>query len=177
MLSSATKRSLLKIVVLLLGSFLIGLAGNLLHPRKLSLWSPVYSLAELSKGQCTASAEAIHDWKMVSVEEAITLCNTSKHLVIADLRPSLEYAQGHIPKAVHLPCHEDKGLSFLTTLEKGATLLIYDRDGTSIELESAIKAAKAQGVAEVYILQGGFSAWQKHGAAESGSCTHCDFGF
>lgn len=192
-----TARSTLRAGLLLVGSAALGLLINAVHPAGLPLLRPVYSQAEI--GQCSAGgagfpgrgpgpgepgagpsqkgpAFAAQAPRALTSEEAARLRvqRAQGGLVIGDLRPADRYAAGHIAGAIHLPCEGQKGLSALRGLSPGTALLLYDADGRSMELSTAAATAALRGVAEVYTLSGGFSAWLRAGLdAESGTCDHC----
>lgn len=170
---------LLRMLLLVFLGGVLGVSGNALHPAGVPLRKPVFSLAEV--GQCSLSeegqaaprpeAEPLPAGKAT----ALSLQNRPDHPVLfGDLRTPEEYARGHVPGALHLPCSGPVGLMALDKIPPGAELVLYDRDGRSPELQTAAQTAVFRGVSKVYVLQGGFSAWLgEMQPAESGTCERC----
>lgn len=79
--------------------------------------------------------------------------------VAVDVRESFEWAQGHIPKALHAPLSDLQHSA--KSLPRDKALVIYCLSGA----RSAKAAAqlKALGFADVTNLAGGIGAWRAHG--------------
>jgi rhodanese-related sulfurtransferase len=80
-------------------------------------------------------------------------------LLVIDLRGPPDYAGGRIPGSVSLPGRAIE--SRWKKVPTGRTLLFVDDDGSRIEAICAL--ARAQGLADVAALRGGFEAWFEAG--------------
>jgi rhodanese-related sulfurtransferase len=76
-------------------------------------------------------------------------------LLVIDLRGPPDYAGGRIPGSVSLPGRAIE--SRWKKVPTGRTLLFVDDDGSRVEAVCAL--ARAQGIADVAALRGGFEAW------------------
>lgn len=164
--------------IVLGAGLLVGLLGNALHPRGVSLSRPVRSLAE--PGQCAPPSVGPAEPGRPPVQPIVLspqearLLRSQPGVVFGDLRPPEQYARGHIAGAMHLPCNGPLGQRAFARLAAGTRLVLYDEDGRSPELATAAATALMRGMGEVYVLQGGFSGWLAAGlAAESGACNDC----
>lgn len=172
--------TLMRVGILLGGGALSGLAGNALHPSGLRLTQPVLSQAEI--GQCSGpgpqganppAPTLLEAPEWISVQQALSLRGTPG-LIIGDLRPPKDYAQGHITNAIHLPCSGALGEEAFNKIPSGGKLLLYDADGQSPQLQQAATTALIRGLPKVYLLQGGFAGWTLAALpAESGTCERC----
>ena len=81
-----------------------------------------------------------------------------KGMVLLDVRTDKEYAQGHIPGAVHVPL-SDIG-NKVKKLKKDKELVVYCRNGN--QSIWAIKRLMGMGYRNLYNLRGGYNAWQRH---------------
>lgn len=169
----------MRVAILLGGGALCGFAGNAVHPGGLRLTQPVWSQAET--GQCSGPTHqggapptpTLEAPAWISVQQALAL-RGAPGLVIGDLRPPREYAQGHIAGAVHLPCSGALGQEAFSKIPSGGKLLLYDADGQSPQLQQAATTALIRGLSKVYLLQGGFVGWTLAALpAESGTCDRC----
>ena len=80
-----------------------------------------------------------------------------KGMMLLDVRPDKEYAQGHIPGAVHVPL-TDIG-NKVKKLKKDKELVVYCRSGN--QSIWAIKRLMGMGYKNLYNLKGGYSAWKR----------------
>jgi rhodanese-related sulfurtransferase len=87
--------------------------------------------------------------------EATQLIN-QKHAIIIDLRRQQDFTLGHLPNARHIPADE-----LVTRFEeisrfksRPAILVSTGQSGAK-----AVKTLKEQGFTDVFVLQGGVSAW------------------
>ncbi len=80
-----------------------------------------------------------------------------KGIMLLDVRSDREYAQGHIPGAVHVPLPEigDR----VKKLKKDKELVVYCRNGN--QSIWAIKRLMGMGYKNLYNLKGGFNAWKR----------------
>lgn len=83
--------------------------------------------------------------------------NQKKGMVLLDIRTDKEYAQGHIPGAVHVPLADigDK----VKKLKKDKEVVVYCRSGN--QSIWAIKRLMGMGYKNLYNLKGGYRAWQR----------------
>ena len=82
-----------------------------------------------------------------------------KHAVFVDVRPTEEYAKGHIPQARSLPLDQIEARA--QTLPKNKPLIIVCATGRSAG--TAITQLKAKGLENVVALSGGMTAWHQAG--------------
>lgn len=94
----------------------------------------------------------------LSPTEAVLLINRS-NAVVLDVREASEYAQGHIPDAMHIP---------LAQLgDRLKELAKYKEKPVLLHCQGGVRSAKAcdllakQGFTKLYNLQGGLNAWQQ----------------
>ena len=80
-----------------------------------------------------------------------------KGIMLLDVRSDREYAQGHIPGAVHVPL-PDIG-ERVKKLKKEKELVVYCRNGN--QSIWAIKRLMGMGYKNLYNLKGGYSAWKR----------------
>lgn len=96
----------------------------------------------------------------LSSAEATQLINRRNAIVI-DLRPSAEYATGHLPAARSVQYTELSAKLGQVAKNKSAPLLLVCQNGQ--QSNKAAKVALEAGYGEVHVLQGGVAAWQKAG--------------
>jgi 3-mercaptopyruvate sulfurtransferase SseA len=92
-----------------------------------------------------------------------------------DARPASEFAEGHIPNAIHLPPHGHPGeAEALARLRTFSTVVVYD-SGYACNMADAVAShLLADGLTDVRVLEGAWPAWVKSSApAESGACEAC----
>ena len=95
-------------------------------------------------------------FKNISVEETKQLIDTG-NINIIDIRDSGSYSSGHINNAMHA---EDMDIdAFLVEEDKEKPLLIYCYHGVSSQ--PAAEYFTEHGFANVYSLEGGYTAWPK----------------
>ncbi len=80
-----------------------------------------------------------------------------KGMVLLDVRTNNEYAQGHIPGAVHIPLSEigDK----VKKLKKDKDIVVFCASGNRSIW--AIKRLMGMGFKNLYNLKGGYRAWKR----------------
>jgi len=100
---------------------------------------------------------AMHGIRRVTAAEAVRLVN-QEHGVIVDVRESLEYDGGHIPKSVHAPLSAFG--NELTKLERYKSRPIIVCCRTSQRSARAAVRLRQGSFANVHILAGGITAWQ-----------------
>ena len=124
----------------------------------------VLSILSLSIFSCTgqkANTEASNTFKDVSVEQASTMMQENRNLLVLDVRTPGEVAEGKIKGATVI---DFQGATFSATidqLDKEQAVLVYcaagGRSGKTMEM------MKAKGFKEVYNMTGGFTAWTAAG--------------
>ncbi len=91
----------------------------------------------------------------ISTLEATQLIN-QKHAIIIDLRREKDFTLGHLPNARHIPADElVTRFDEISRFKSRPAILV----STGQNSAKAIKALKEQGFADVFVLQGGVSAW------------------
>lgn len=88
------------------------------------------------------------------------------HLTVVDARPVEAFARAHIPGAISLPATEAEALLGTQTLPipPGDLVVTYcDGDGFESETVGRLLGVSA-GCSQVYVLDGGWSAWVASGA-------------
>jgi rhodanese-related sulfurtransferase len=96
--------------------------------------------------------------KEVGTLEATRLMNTGNALVL-DVRANGEFSGGRIPKSKNIPLAEiDKRLDEITKFKDKPVIVAC---ATSSRSGSAARLLKQRGFTDVYLLAGGFSAWQQ----------------
>jgi rhodanese-related sulfurtransferase/thiol-disulfide isomerase/thioredoxin len=78
-----------------------------------------------------------------------------------DLRPTDQYAAGHLDGARNIAYPGDGFASAAATLDPDASYFIYD--ATGLTAEKAADTLHAAGLKHVYVIEGGFSAWTRQG--------------
>jgi rhodanese-related sulfurtransferase len=80
-----------------------------------------------------------------------------KGIMLLDVRINKEYAQGHIPGAVHVPLSEigDK----IKKLKKDKEVVVYCQNGSRSVW--AIKRLMGMGFKNLWNLKGGYNAWKR----------------
>ena len=101
--------------------------------------------------------ENSESFKRMSVNEAAALLEAAPDTVLIDVREDDEYAEGHIPNAIHCRLGIIESTIENITTDKDRTLLLYCRGG----FRSAKAAANlaAMGYNNVISMDGGLSAW------------------
>lgn len=96
--------------------------------------------------------------KEVGTLEATRLMNTGNALVL-DVRANGEFSGGRIPKSKNIPLAEiDKRLDEINKFKDKPVIVAC---ATSSRSGSAARLLKQRGFTDVYLLAGGFSAWQQ----------------
>ena len=101
--------------------------------------------------------ENSESFKRVSVVEAAALLEDAPGTLLIDVREDDEYAEGHIPNAIHSPLGFIESNIENITMDKNKTLLLYCRGG--FRSAKAAAALAAMGYTHVISMDGGLSAW------------------
>ena len=94
----------------------------------------------------------------LSAAEALRLINDQEALIL-DVRDGNEYKEGHIPQARHIPLGALRDRLGELTKAKDKPIVVYCRNGATSQ--AACAQIKKSGIADVYSLSGGLSAWQE----------------
>ena len=90
--------------------------------------------------------------------EATRLMNQAGTLVL-DVREDKEFAEGHLPKARHIPLKELAARVGELAKFKSRPVIVTCKSG--MRGGAACRLLKAQGFTSVYQLKGGIAAWQQ----------------
>lgn len=136
-------RSLLKSSVLLLAALAMGVANALFNPN-----TPAWSETELAEGEIRLADALL-------VDEVLWI----------DARSKSEYLEGSIPNAVLL--NEDQWGNllpeFLSVWQPEHAVVVYCSSQTCQASHSLADRLKGElGLEEVFVLKGGWEAWQAH---------------
>jgi len=144
---------------------------NGLRPDGIDLDRPVLAASGTAAASCEAPAAALAE---IDLAEARALHAAGATFV--DARPASTYAEGHVPDALHLPSNGEcpDGPALIEDLRGRGTVVVYD-DGASCALARRLADRLiAEGLADVRLMIGGFTGWQRAGeAAQSGTCAAC----
>ncbi|HAA55189.1 MAG TPA: hypothetical protein DCE42_10570 [Myxococcales bacterium] len=99
--------------------------------------------------------------KNVTIQEAKTLIETDKDLVIIDVRTSSEFNGGHLYNAINIDYYGATFKGKMNALDKNKRYLVYCAVGG--RSSSALGIMKELGFQIAYNLLGGFSAWKSAG--------------
>ncbi|MFW5862716.1 MAG: rhodanese-like domain-containing protein [Spirochaetota bacterium] len=95
------------------------------------------------------------------IHRMITDPDMRQEIVLVDIRGSSEYADGHIPGAIHIPFRSKKFDELLYAYSDTPVLILYC--GRGLKTEKGAQTAKKSGFTQIYILEGGFSSWKDRG--------------
>jgi len=101
--------------------------------------------------------QKLYGIRMVTIAEAVRLINHEKGVVI-DVRESVEFDGGHIPKAVHAPLSAFETVAASLDKYKSRPVIICCR--TSQRSARAAVKLRQREFASVQVLAGGITAWQ-----------------
>jgi rhodanese-related sulfurtransferase len=104
----------------------------------------VYNLAAGDKGS-------------VAPDGATELIN-HRDAVVVDVRPTADYAQGHIINSLNIPMNGFKNQMGVLHKHKDKPIVLACRSGA--QSSAACRALRKEGFPEVYNLRGGVVAWQ-----------------
>jgi rhodanese-related sulfurtransferase len=84
-----------------------------------------------------------------------------RNAVVIDLRPSADFASGHLPSARHIEFAELQAKVGQLVKNKSNPVLLVCQTGQ--QSHKAVRLVQDAGYAEVHVLQGGLNAWQQAG--------------
>lgn len=161
MLPQSLMGLLVRTASLFLGATALGLAANAARPDGVPLfaWQP------------STVCEVVADVAELTPVDAQQICADPDTLVI-DVRTHEQFAHGHLPMALHLPCQkerlEDRTFEQLST---ASSILVY---GQTTEEARTVAHSLAQRNLPVRVLAGGYPSWEAAGlACSSGPCEGC----
>lgn len=101
--------------------------------------------------------------KFVNVTEAYALLHADTSIVVLDVRTPQEYNAGHIPNALNKNVIDANFVKNIQPLDKSKTYLLHCR--TQNRSRKALAFMQQQGFKHLYLMTGGFKAWQQEGFA------------
>jgi rhodanese-related sulfurtransferase len=146
------RRVLLRALILVVGSIIVGLIVNAVSPRGIPYLRP--------------PRVALAPEQRVSLAEAQELWNSGAAFFL-DARAAADYAAGHIAHAYNLSAEEfDRMFTTLGgTVLPDATVIVYC-DGEECDLsEEVAERLRAVGYTNVRVLVNGWTVWQQAGLA------------
>jgi rhodanese-related sulfurtransferase len=78
--------------------------------------------------------------------------------VIVDVRPTADFAQGHIINAINIPMNGFKNQTAVLQKHKDKPIIVACRSGSQSSM--ACRQLRKEGFPEVFNLRGGVMAWQ-----------------
>ena len=96
----------------------------------------------------------------LSAAEATQLINR-RNAVVIDLRPSADFAKGHLPSARQIEFAELQAKVGQLVKNKSNPVLLVCQTGQ--QSNKAARIVQDAGFAEVHVLEGGLNAWQQAG--------------
>ncbi len=103
----------------------------------------------VNRGLAGATVGTLQATRMINDQDAL----------IVDVRPSAEYAAGHLPNARNIPA--DDLAKRAADLPKGKPVIVVC--GTGNRAGRAASALRGAGRQDVFCLEGGVAAWQQAG--------------
>jgi rhodanese-related sulfurtransferase len=131
-----------------MGEFLmnnLGLVALFLASGLMLVWPEISKLAGVGGPQ-------------VGTLDATRLMNQGVSLVL-DVRDAKEFAEGHLPRARHIPLAELAGRVGELAKYKDKPVLVTDKNGRAGG--AAVRVLTKSGFTNVVQLKGGLSAWQQ----------------
>ena len=97
----------------------------------------------------------------VSTNTADSVIRNTVNVVVVDVRTPEEYLVGHIENAKQIDFYDSRFIDSISTLPKGATIVVYSRTGKRSTEAVAILASL--GYSRTFNMLGGFLAWKNEG--------------
>jgi rhodanese-related sulfurtransferase len=167
---------------LLLAGSALGLAVNSARPdgvRFTKVEAPTTCGAGPGGHGVAAGPPAAAPVEILAPAAADGACGDAQTLV-ADVRSSAAFAEGHVTGALHLPCASSVGaaVAAVDLLAGRHTLIVYGErtDDARVVAEELRRRANRPDL-RVGVIDGGFVAWNRAGlACSSGPCADCAVG-
>jgi rhodanese-related sulfurtransferase len=139
----------------------------LADPAVARLWLELRAVAQKQLAEVEHALDAYrqrrHEFENVSVEELRTRLKNDE-IILLDVRPTVEYENGHLPGALSLPL--DKLQQTLASLPDDKTIVAYCRGPYCVIADDALDILAANGH-RVARLEEGVLEWQQAGYAAS----------
>ena len=97
----------------------------------------------------------------LTVKEFDKLSKETPDAVIADVRSPVDYVEGYIPNAVNIDYTGKYWTQVIANIDKTKPYFLYCLGGN--RSAEAAEVLRKEGFAKVYVLQGGYTAWQAAG--------------
>lgn len=140
---------------------------RLADPAVARLWLDLRAVAQKQLAEVERTLDAYrqqrHQFERVSAAELRTRLQNDE-VILLDVRPTVEYENGHLPGALSLPL--DKMQQALASLPDGKTIVAYCRGPYCVIADEALSILAANGRA-VARLEEGVLEWQEAGYAVS----------
>jgi rhodanese-related sulfurtransferase len=150
---SAILRELPRIAAIAVGSLIIAIGANAVHPMQLPLIT--------TNGQPGIPRWVASRFHTVDAQQAMRLLENPRVLVV-DTRDTRDFSQQHLAGAISLPYHgfNEHYRKFVKNVSKDRPLLLYCY-GTGCGLAARVgKRLITKGYMEVMILRRGIEAWK-----------------
>ena len=132
-------------------------------PLVTQLWLQVRTVAEQQLDQVALTLDAYraqrHEFKRVSLDDLRARMEKGTTILL-DVRPSAEYAAGHLPSAISIPLEELERQ--LNELPRHRTIVAYCRGPFCVLADEAAEKLKRKGF-RVARLEEGVHEWQQAG--------------
>ena len=136
---------------------------SLVDDKVFHLMQAVEDMAETNLAQVDRIVDQLSalraDMTLVKFDELVDLLQAN-NAILLDVRPTQEYAAGHIPGARSIPYGKFK--KRLTGMDEGKKLIIYCRGYYSLLADKAVKRLKDLGY-PAQRLRHGFNEWKAEG--------------
>lgn len=110
----------------------------------------------------STSAQVLRNVRVNQAEELIREHQTSKDLIILDVRTPKEYSGERLDGALHIDFWGEGFVDSVSKLDRGKIYLVYCASG--VRSKKAMNKMGELGFKQVYNLRGGIWAWKrKHG--------------
>lgn len=160
-----------RLLLMVLVAAALGYAINLLRPHPLPLIyeSPKERLERTVQSKAAPTAFTPKDIEKIDAQRLREL--QANGALVLDARPSLFYRTGHIPGALRLSAasFEQDYASLQPRLEQAKELpvIVYCSGENCEDSELVTKALARMGFGRLYILSGGWKAWQSAGLPQA----------
>lgn len=96
---------------------------------------------------------------LISVSQFEEKIKEDKSIVILDVRTPGEFSEGYIAGAINKDYMNENFLNEIESLDKQKTYVVYCQGGG--RQKNAADQLKSLGFENIYLLEGGFNAWQE----------------